>query len=538
MANNVNNLLSQSENFKEEYCAQVVKVGKPEPVENSDNLVKVTVGGGYQVVVGKNDVKEGEVMVYAKLETAINEKFLSVNNQFELGERQRNSNYEEVQALIDAGKEDEAKRMVGYFNKHGRVRIVKLRGCVSEGVLFTIESIAKWHPEILQYDFEQCFQYTEDGQLIPFNFDTIGKDLFLKVYMPPQPQERIHVNGRARKNRKYDARILKLDRMVEGQYARHYDTNKLEDSMFRIKPDTIVTITLKQHGTSEIIGNLLVKRSLAGPATELNRKRLRKRYKGALKLPTRYYWQRKVKKNKLNKLAEEIKGPYKLEYGNVTSSRNKIKNQYIDPDQSKSFYPTDVHSIFGRLAYPLLKPGMTLYGEICGYIPGTNTGVQVKPKVFDYGCEPGHGYLMPYRITETDPDGNKKEWELMDVYNWTLEQLKFDWTQDWLKPIVILYHGTLSDLYPNIDKDHHWQANVLQAMKNDQEHFGMELNEPLCKNKVPREGIVLRIDNDPRPEAWKLKCEEFRIKVDDKVFSSSTPDMESAEAYGTENNTL
>ena len=42
-------------------------------------------------------------------------------------------------------------------------------------------------------------------------------------------------------------------------------------------------------------------------------------------------------------------------------------------------------------------------------------------------------------------------------------------------------------------------------MKNDKEHFGMEEDEPLCKNKVPREGIVIRIDGDKFARAWKLK---------------------------------
>ena len=33
----------------------------------------------------------------------------------------------------------------------------------------------------------------------------------------------------------------------------------------------------------------------------------------------------------------------------------------------------------------------------------------------------------------------------------------------------------------------------------------MEEDEPLCKNKVPREGIVVRIDGDKFARAWKLK---------------------------------
>ena len=37
----------------------------------------------------------------------------------------------------------------------------------------------------------------------------------------------------------------------------------------------------------------------------------------------------------------------------------------------------------------------------------------------------------------------------------------------------------------------------------------MELNEPLCKGKVPREGICIRIMNDPLNECFKLKTLRF-----------------------------
>lgn len=42
-------------------------------------------------------------------------------------------------------------------------------------------------------------------------------------------------------------------------------------------------------------------------------------------------------------------------------------------------------------------------------------------------------------------------------------------------------------------------------MKNDRTLILMEEDEPMCKNKVPREGIVLRIVNDEFSRAWKLK---------------------------------
>ena len=42
-------------------------------------------------------------------------------------------------------------------------------------------------------------------------------------------------------------------------------------------------------------------------------------------------------------------------------------------------------------------------------------------------------------------------------------------------------------------------------MKTDKDRFLMELDEPMCKNKVPREGIVSRKVGGVVPKAFKLK---------------------------------
>ena len=105
---------------------------------------------------------------------------------------------------------------------------------------------------------------------------------------------------------------------------------------------------------------------------------------------------------------------------------------------------------------------------------------------------------------------------------------------DRLYPIDILYHGTLGDLYPEVDVHTHWQENVLIAMKNDKNRLGMELNEPLCKNKVPREGVCIRIDNDPINECFKLKTDAFAVR-EAKEMDNGTVDIEMSQTdYGTD----
>ena len=91
--------------------------------------------------------------------------------------------------------------------------------------------------------------------------------------------------------------------------------------------------------------------------------------------------------------------------------------------------------------------------------------------------------------------------------------------------MTILYHGTLADLYPHVAVDEHWRDHILECLANDSAHFGMEKNEPLCKNKVPREGLVLRIDNDPVPQAFKLKSNLF-FERESKLIDKGEVDVE------------
>ena len=138
---------------------------------------------------------------------------------------------------------------------------------------------------------------------------------------------------------------------------------------------------------------------------------------------------------------------------------------------------------------------------------------------------------MPYRITWKHEDGTKSEWNVEEVYGWTLLLMKeHPELAQWLYPIDILYHGTLQDLYPDLDVNEHWHANVLERMINDTENFGMELDEPLCNNKVPREGICLRIDDDPVAECFKLKTFAFLNKEQAKIDAGYV-DMEMMNGY-------
>jgi len=110
-------IFSQSPDMKKEYCCSVVRIGEILPIEGKD-VIGQTLVNGFPVVVRKDQVKEGQLMFYAAVETQLNPLFLRAN-----------SLYEDPSMNADNTKK-------GYFNKYGRVRIVKLGGVPSMGYLF------------------------------------------------------------------------------------------------------------------------------------------------------------------------------------------------------------------------------------------------------------------------------------------------------------------------------------------------------------------------------------------------------------------
>lgn len=587
-------MFSKSDSFKSEYCCSIIRVGEVKPIEGKDKI-GYTLVNGETIVVRKDQVKEGDVLLYASNETQLDKDFLGANNLFESSSYQLNSNANEIEpyilknkelkaeaenlekvikklficskfligydsAVIAAGDNEEEKSEletrlnnsrktiskyiggsfnedstlidyvttaqkycaekktqldiikkeidettayirghVGFFNKTGRVRSIRLGGVQSMGYLFTLDELAKYNPNVKNISL---------NQYVGEDFDTIEDKLFIKAYVPFVPERR-QVSKVEKRNKK----IEQFDRMVKGEFSFHYDTQMFARCINLFKPTDKVVITNKLHGTSLICGKLHVKTPIKIPF-----------YK--------WIWNKFVDLTGLFKSLRIT--DYVVEYGNVTSSRTVIKNQYINKKVTGGYYGADIWSEYGDLIYPFLDEGMTVYGEICGYISNSQRMIQ---KGYDYGCDEGENFLMIYRITTTNEDGSKKEWNVQDVYNWTKKLItEHTELEKRIRPITIFYHGTLQDLYPDLSLMEHWHENVLEAMRNDKEHFGMEKKEPLCRNSVWREGIVIRKDDDDLAEAFKLKCMHFlkaeAVLMDDIANGKEEISEEMAEVYG------
>lgn len=472
--------LRKSEDANPNYLATICQIENLYPIEGADRLMRTTINGNDMVV--SKDMKVGDIVVYFPVETAICEQFLSANNLYELSEAHRNANFEHVESIIKSAETtcddveikhsmEVAKSMCGFFNKRGRVRMLKLRGQYSMGFVIPVESLRTAFPDLTAV-------YGDIGT----QFNYVGDTQFCWKYVPitdAKPQREHDKSGKWKRlmRRAHE----RFDKLIEGQFEFHYDTKKLEGEIGNIRPDQTVSVSVKVHGTSVILSNILCNRKLT-------------------------LWEKVKKFFGCNVLTTE--------YSNIYSSRKVIKNRYLN-ENGQHYYGTDIWGCVNRVFERFLSPGMTVYGEIVGYIEGTTQMIQAK---HDYGCEPGQWKFMPYRITLTDESGNKTEMNVKEVQTWINYIIeiygdekayqpgaKWYTYKDCLMPLNILYHGPLKDMYDDLDVENHFHENLLERMKNDKEWLLMEKNEPMCKNKVPREGVVIRIDDDICPRAWKLK---------------------------------
>ena len=582
-------MFGKSENFKEEYSCSIIKIGEIKPIAGKDKI-GFTLVNGESIVIRKDQVKEGDILIYASNESELNKDFLGANNLFESNSYELNSNASEVEKYILKNKDlkpqlnsveknlakldncikfviryesevataegdedilydlsqrlakstgfisgyinrnvedfpslvefvNEAEKVrgeketlfkelkseieanteyvrsrVGFFNKTGRVRSIRLGGVASKGYLFTLEELAKYNPKVKDINLEEYL-----GQ----DFDTVDGELFVKAYVPFVPEKRTKTSSAEKRNKK----IVRFDRMIEGEFSFNYDSLLLPKNIHKIKPTDSVAITVKIHGTSFVCGKVHVKTPIKLPF-------MRRMCNKFIDLTGLFKKYRTI--------------DYKVEYGNVTSSRNVIKNKYINKDVTDGYYSVDVWSEYGELIYPYLSEGMTLYGEIFGYLTNSTKMIQ---KQYDYGCEVGTNKLMPYRITTSLPDGGKYEWNVEEVKEWTEKLIKeHPEIADRIHVIDLLYHGTLTDLYPTLSLTEHWNENVLEELRNDKKHFGMEKDEPLCENKVVREGLCIRIDDDETNENFKLKCQKFYDR-EKKLMDEGEVDIEMGNTY-------
>jgi len=446
------------------YACTVVKLPPKQKVDGLDNLVKVTVFGND--VLTKKDADENQLYLFFPAECRIAASYLCANNEF----RHSNLNYDQT-----------AKP--GFFEDTGRVKAIKFKGVISTGYIAPIDTLyplmGNWGGQLKEGD-----EFT----------DIDGVNICKKYKI-------VHQHATTAKESRFNKKLKRFDKLVPNQFRFHVDTNQLAKNLHLFKPEDIICITDKWHGTSAVFANVLVNKQLT-------------------------VWEKIGKLLGFN-IVDKV-------YDTLYSSRSVIKNQYVNKEATAGYYNEDIWKVVLNEIKDKIEQGITIYGEIVGYLP---SGKAIQ-KAYDYGCNTGmvgsvrnddlrpvetdaaqHKFLV-YRITYTKPDGNTIEFSWNQIKGYcekyqleTVKELYYGKLNRWAN------EGTAGEIFNQtfIKGVDQWGNELLSLLSSSY----LEKDCPYCTNKVPAEGIVVRIDGKDTFSAFKLKSKRFLEKESKQLDEDS-----------------
>lgn len=412
------------------YAARVARIESIVPIDGADRIVLATVCGS-NVIVGR-DAAIGSTGLFFAAGTELDANFAAANDLF----RDGNKNWHPDKT--------------GMFDENGRVKAIKLKGVISEGFFLPLPCYLRENKALTQS--------SEDGVFDSLVFGAIEYTICRKYAPRGNPNAiRIHQRGKSAKSL--------ADGIIPGQFEFHGDTDNLKYYPHAISPSSIVSITEKYHGTSAVIGNLLVKRDL----------RLLEKFLAWLGI----------------KIATKT---YKL----VWASRRVIKGVGGPKADALHFYGEDVWGHWAGEIGHLLPEGVTVYGEIVGFTPN---GAAIQTG-YDYGCGKGESRFIVYRITQTSPDGHPVEF--------TWPQIEKFCSEAHLESAELLYYGQAQDVFGingNIDYPEDGSevklADVLLRLA--------ERRSSPCGD-VPFEGYVVARERLGGIDRYKVKTKAFVLR--------------------------
>lgn len=439
----------------ENYVCTVVQIDNLNPIEGADKIQTTSIFGS-TVIISK-DVKIGDKMLYFTSGTQLSPDFTSANNLFTNKDKN-----------VDTNKK-------GYIGKNRLVRIVKLRGVYSDGILLSLEAISGLNVGIKVGD----------------TFTDIDNVNICKKYIIPVQTAGERTSGKNGKP------IKRFDKIITEQFEFHGNTSHLAKNLHALNLYDKIGIHYKKHGTSAIYANIQVNRQLP--------------------------WYERL----LQKIGVNINA---TNYDLIYSSRQVIKNQYITESKNAGYYATDVWK-YVKDTWKLdeiIPKNWIIYGEILGYVPGTQTFIQ---KGFDYKCDVGECDFYVYKIAIKNPDGKTIYLDDLQIREWCNEVgLKYADT--------LLYYGTImefivrySQLTPAkikklIDKFAQGDNEIFDLFFQICKDRYLENDCHMCNNNVPAEGIVVRVNKLNYYEAYKLKSNRFK-EYENGQLDAGESDIES-----------
>jgi hypothetical protein len=305
------------------YCATVVRIKNLVPLENCDNLVGSPIFG-FQVITGK-DTQIGDIGIFFPAEVQLSDEFCYHNNMYRHGDK----------------NQDESKK--GYLEDNRRVKAIKFRGNVSNGLFMPLSSLAFTGIDITVLD---------EGD----EFDVLNGVEICRKY---EIARRISNKGATAKEKKFN-------RVDAKHLPEHYSSDNFFKWADTLDKEKQVIVTQKIHGTSIRIGHTIVKRKFS------------------------------IFEKFLSMVGVQIQ-PTSYDY--VYGSRKVIKD--INNPHQNHFYDTDIWTQEGKKLEGLLPENYIVFAELVGWTPE----LREIQKNYTYSIPQGSAELYIYRIAIINSQG-------------------------------------------------------------------------------------------------------------------------------------
>lgn len=366
----------------------------------------------------------------------------------------------------------------GYFEENGRIRCVKFRQNKSEGLFMPIHSLRN----IVKNgeNWRTLEEYKPTELFLGAEFDTIEGIEICKKYIPKNTR-----TPGASGNKKEPKEVV--SKLVDKQFRPHEDTGMLYKNLFRFNPASLISITYKIHGTSGVSSYIICKKHVPKSARVIA------------------WIIQNIFAPIINFLGGDVSSTVEdTGYDYVYSSRNKVLNEDLNSEAGESLYKFAHESV-----KDFLQKGMTFYYEIAGFQP---SGSNIQGE-FDYGHEPKTFGVYIYRITSTNIDGK--------VIEFSAKQVQEFCKANGLTAVPELFYGYAANFSDEGLSDEHWRTKFLETIKtiyNEKDCY-------MCKNKLPEEGVVIRIENCIGLQVFKCKSTRF-LEWETKKLDKGETNME------------
>lgn len=460
------------------YKAVIAKLDKIVPITGANTIQQGFVLGE-SVIVSKN-WNVGDVGIFFTSDCQLSNDFCHYNNLF----RDPNLN------------SDKDKK--GFFDDNRRVRCQKFLNTKSEGFFCELTSL----------DYIEGLDAS--SFVLGMMFDSIGdKEICRKYYSEK--------TLRALANQKNS--VKKVKKAEAHDFYKHVDTEQFKYYVDKIPVGALLSFHAKVHGTSFRASHSLVKRNLVSPVESITA--FLKKIKLQKFTNTKTYVNLC---NKVNDLYTWLSSFRKEQWEYLTGTRNVVL--FEDQTDKIGFHGSEQYRFdITEELKPYLEKGMTIYGEIAGFvndkpIMGSHNIKVLKNKAYEekYGTEDftfkyGCGKFNPirwhiYRITYVNADGKQLDFTDQQVQEWCDK------------------HGFLGPVEAHepflYDGNRDWLVELVERLTERPECLTEDYIDPSHIS----EGIIIRVDHTTQvPVFYKNKSYAFKV-IEGIIKESGEEDLE------------